>query len=109
MSSSIKPTNAEKLFLMRRRQGLSQLDMAKALGISPFAYGMLERGEVAVAQHSVSLSGPLSDAERCVLMRRRAGFTQKRVAKELGCSRAWVNKMERGEAKIDELLWYWEQ
>ena len=47
--------------------------------------------------------------ERCLLMRRRAGFTQARVAAELKVCRWWVNKMERGMASCDELLWYWEQ
>ncbi len=42
-------------------------------------------------------------------MRRRAGFTQARVAAELKVCRWWVNKMERGMASCDELLWYWEQ
>ncbi|AAT69508.1 repressor [Alphaproteobacteria phage PhiJL001] len=47
--------------------------------------------------------------EKCLIYRRRAGKTQREVARDLGVSRLWVNKMENGLESCDQLLWYWEQ
>ena len=107
MSSEIgRLTNAERLRLNRRRTGRSQAQMARVLGLSLHVYGAWERGDG--APKSAAL-GQIRSYERCLLYRRRAGYTQAQVAKELGVSRYWLNQMELGRAKCDELICYWEQ
>lgn len=51
--------------------------------------------------------GKLQAGERCVLQRRRAGYTQKRVAKEMKLCRYWVNLMENGTVDCTPLTSYW--
>jgi len=67
----------------------------------------MEAGTVAVK--TVPAVERLKSHERCLIMRRRCGKTQLQVAKVLGCSRYWLNKMELGLESCDDLLWYWEQ
>lgn len=40
----------------------------------------------------------------CLILRRRAGFTQAQVAKKIGCCPFWVRQMELG--LIDDLKLY---
>jgi DNA-directed RNA polymerase specialized sigma subunit len=49
----------------------------------------------------------ISDVEECVLKRRRNHMTQADVAKELGISRLWVNRMEQGTEPADRLIEFW--
>lgn len=98
-------TAGERLLIDRRRRGDTQVAAANRHGVSPFIYGQMER-DVAEAP-SINI-GQLKPHERCLLYRRRAGFTQARVAKDLKCCRWWLNQMERGQVPCDTLLWYWE-
>lgn len=50
---------------------------------------------------------PPTERERYWLLRRRAGLTQAEVASDLGVSRLWVCRMERGGAPADRLREYW--
>jgi hypothetical protein len=45
--------------------------------------------------------------EHCLLLRRRAGYTQDRVATDIGCCRWWMNQMERGLVPCNQLVEYW--
>ena len=92
--------------MARRREGQTQQDAAKKLGMNLQAYGQLER---ATGKPIPPLDPPLQPHERCMLYRRRLDRTQKQVAEELPCSRWWLVLMERGEVACDDLLWYWEQ
>lgn len=103
-------TVGERLLLDRRRRGLNQRQAAAHWNTSYFVYGQWERDQL---EDAPALDLGESDAperfEHCLLYRRRAGYTQARVARELKRCRWWINQMERGEAPCDELLWYWEQ
>lgn len=104
-------TTGERLRVYRRRMGLTRHAAAKLLKRSPFWVAEVERGARDMDGVTISWHGPraMSDSERCMLYRLRAGRTQLDVAESLGLSRLWVNKMERGEESCDPLVWYWEQ
>jgi transcriptional regulator with XRE-family HTH domain len=101
-------TPNEALFLNRRRLGLTQKAAAERLGLPLSTFAKIERGEKPWVPEE-EISGPLTAFERCLLFRRRVGYTQSRVARELGCCRSWINLMERGLVPCDDLVWYWEQ
>lgn len=106
-------TAGEKLLLARLRAGETQAQTAERLGLSRKIYGLVEQDRrvlttVVPAAGSIG-SRTIRPHERCLLYRRRAGWTQERVANDLDMSRWWVNQMERGLVSCDRLLWYWEQ
>lgn len=49
----------------------------------------------------------LHDYEKCVVHRRRAGMTLKKLAKKLKLSKLWVNSMELGRVPCAPLTEYW--
>lgn len=99
-------TSGERWLITRRRLGLNQAQMSKKFGWSATKYKRIEWDEQeAFGAPEVN---ELSDGEKCHLYRRRSGMLQRQVARDLGVSRLWVNKMERGLAPADQLLWFWE-
>jgi DNA-binding XRE family transcriptional regulator len=109
-------TPSERLILARRRMGFNQQEMAALLGIAPFTYGRMERGEVPldydkIDQHKLPLEEALSPSEKAHFYRLRSDPTvgQSKIAEDLGVSRIWVNRMERGLVSADRLVQYWER
>jgi len=103
----MRPTNAERVLLWRRREGLNQTEAAAWHNVSYTTLSKIERGKVepSWSPHPLRLRG----YEKCLLYRRRCNKTQAEVAADLGCCRYWVHQMEQGEVPCDILLWYWEQ
>lgn len=66
----------------------------------------MELGKAPVKRVAI---GRLAAHERCLLQRRRAGYTQLEIAKDLGCCRWWVNRMEHGTVDCTPLSSYWDQ
>lgn len=98
-------TLAERVFLYRRRAGLTQAEAAEEAGVSVYQYRALERGE---REDPVSVPlGRLRPHERCVILRRRAGLTIDRFAQLVRLSRWWVVQMERGAKAPDALVELW--
>lgn len=102
----------EKLFLWRKRLDKNQAEMAEDLGLSVREYLAAEQGLSALFSEGVhpyleSVGGTLSDRERCVLARRRAGLTQREVAEALGVGRVTVVQMEGGLISCERLVEYW--
>ena len=107
-----KLTEPERLFLWRRRFKMTQRQAGLQLGMTRVVYANMEDGVVRIpTKYKVRAMflGPVTDAERCTIYRRRSGMTQQQVANELECSRDHVRRMERGKVKADDLLWFWEQ
>lgn len=99
-------TPGETLLVLRRRMQFNQHEAAAAFGVSHARYSLWERD---LAEPTARLDFDLlMPHERCMLYRRRAGYTQARVAQELGRCRWWVNQMEQGYVPCDELIDYWE-
>lgn len=123
----MRTTEAERLYIHRRRLELSQPEMADILGVPTYVYVEAENGDEAQVKRverarkrtgirplgrvppleGVKPLGRVSPLEQCVLQRRRGNITQAAVAKALGVSRLWVNRMERGLADPARLIAYW--
>ncbi len=104
-------TTGEMLLLTRRRWFKNQLEMAQMLKTSLSAYRDMEHdraGPSEFAEAAMSGFGEIRHHERCFMYRRRCQKTQREVAADMGVSRLWVNRMERGLADCTELLCYWE-
>ena len=96
----------ERLVVDRRRRLETQVVAAVRHNTSSFIYGRWERD---YQEGPLIRSFPLRMCERCLLYRRRLGWSQDSVAFQLGRSRWWVNQMERGLVPCEELLSYWEK
>lgn len=105
MAEEIELTSGEKLFLWRRRKGMSQNQAAKHFKMSRRQYLKMEFDQ---APSPTITLGQLTPQEKCIMYRRHSGMTQLEVAEELKVTRLWVNHMENGKGSIDTLLWYWE-
>ncbi len=111
---SIKLSQSERLLIHRRRLGFTQARAAKRWKLPAHIYARMENGDILTLRRSAfrmpkAGAVTLKDHERCFVMRRRCGKTQHEVAKDLKCSRYWLNLMELGKQPCDTLLWYWEQ
>lgn len=99
----------ERLLIHRRRQDLTQAEMAKRLGVSRKTYSRLERGLKTEVRPDTPSVEPLRDHEQCMIMRRRAGWSQEMCAEQLGVSRYWFRLMEMGQAGCEKLVGYWNE
>lgn len=98
-------TDAETLFIQRRRLNLNQKERAKQLCLVEWLYVEYEQDKRTYSAFLPTLN--LKNIEECVIKRRREGWTQQEVADDIGCSRLWVIRMENGKANSDLLLDYW--
>ena len=101
----IKLTKSEKLYLNRKRNNLTQAQMAHKCGVGLTKYSAMELGLIEVEFKVYDLKP--TKVEEFVLLRRRKGKTQTDLASELGYTKAWINKIEKGLAKTDLLERYW--
>lgn len=109
-----KLSPSEHLLIHRRRLGYTQARAAKHWKLQAHIYARMENGDtVTLQRHALAVPKAAAlnpkDHERCLIMRRRCGKSQAEVARELKCSRYWLNQMELGYVSCDALLWYWEQ
>jgi len=91
----------EWLAVKRHRDGLDQVEMADRLGLTRHQYQAKEGNQ------NGKLKRRLSDFEACVIMRNRSKMSQGALAKELGLSRLWVNRMEKGHEDCQHLIDFW--
>ena len=105
LAEKMKLTLAEKIFVWRRRLGLSQNQAAKLLGVSRSEYCSYE---LALSEKTPDKRiGEITPVEACILLRRRQKKTQRQIAQEIGICKAWVTNMEKGTAPSKKLLEYW--
>lgn len=105
-------TLSDRLFITRRRLNETQMQAAKRLGVCLATYSSWERDVPSTSSKIPLIKLDVKDLkphEKCVLYRRKANFSQHRVAKDLNMCRYYIHKMELGAAPCDALLWYWEQ
>lgn len=106
MSNPLKLTRGERLFIWRRRKGINQEHAAYRFKVHVDIYRDWERDKREKDQPSMN-AGSLSISETCVILRRRAGMTQRELADKMEITRLWVIQMEDGVAPIDRLRRYW--
>lgn len=104
-------TRGERLLLDRRRRGERQKEAAARLGVSLSKYAAWETDRAKEGETGIPVVEirSIKAHERCLLYRRRAGFTQEKVARDMGICRWWLNQMEQGKVDCTDLVCYWEQ
>jgi len=107
MSDGLKITAGERLLLWRKRKRWTQLRAAKHYGVGADIFRAWETGERAEDVPKVSDLGRISEVEKYILFRTRAGLTQKQLADRIKCSRVWVVMMETGRVPLDRARNYW--
>lgn len=102
-------TFQEKLFIRRRRDGLTQAQMASLLGISYAKFRCWTRGQFAKRDvlPEIDLGPRLSTTEICVILRKRSKKKQWQIARDLGITTALVNMMEKNKVDSLRLFTYW--
>lgn len=101
MKFLLEVSHGEWLTVKRRRAGLDQLEMAENMGLTRHQYQAKE------ANQNGKLKRRLQPNEAAFLMRRRSKKSQNVIAKEIGVSRLWVNRMEMGLEDCERLLDFW--
>ena len=101
-------TRSEKLYLKRRRMGLTQVEMSVDYGVPLSEYRAMEDGTIGVIVPYVAI-GTLKDTESYTIMRHRSGMSKTEVAERIGVSAYWLRQMENGAAPIKRLAEYWRQ
>jgi len=99
--------NSEKLFLERRRDGLSQAEVADKLGVSQTTYAKREKFPFRTSDTENEYM-KVKVNEACVVLRRRESMKQIDIAKRLGVCRYTVNKMEKGQVDCARLAQLWQ-
>lgn len=99
-------TKGELLFLDRRKRGETQAQAAKRIGTNRYIYGFWERDEP-IRPYPKTNYRCKEKEEIFIIIRRRAGLTQKQMAKKLKCSENWYRMMEKGQVDNKKLRKYW--
>jgi len=97
----------EKMMVWRRRQHLSIKQMAEKHGFTRNRYASLERMSE-VPELVTPIIEDLSLPEKCLILRRRRGWTQKECAEMMSITRYWYNQMEMGKEPSSSLVKFWE-
>lgn len=99
-------TRGEKLYIKRKRLGLSQIEMSVDIGVLHSQYRAMEQDLEGAEPPYISL-GKLLECESYCVQRVRAGINKTKLAKEIGVSIYWLRLMERGDAPVKRLAEYW--
>ena len=99
-------TDAERLFIWRRRAGMTKLGAAKRLRVSRRVYHGWETNREPRNRPTKKVPD-LTLCEFCVLLRRRRGVRTTDLAEEIGVSRTWLAQLERGVADPSRLYSFW--
>lgn len=109
-------TAGERLTLARMRLRLTQREMARTIGVTRHNLQAMELdrwGDVVIDGDKIRGHRTASDVvtiarhEQCHVARRRTGREVGSIAKQLGCSRQWVNEMESGREDCANLCAFW--
>lgn len=101
-------TSAERLRIGRRRQNLTQQQMAQELGMPLNTYKKAEAGEPVDWDIPVPSLGQLSAGESLMIRRRRTGMTIRDLAEAAGLSVGYIVEVEKDRVMApNRLLQYW--
>lgn len=99
-------TQAEKLFLVRRRLGLQSADLhAWGIGVDRSVYQQWEAGTLELPPN-IQLHG-LYPWEHYAILRMRAGLSEAKLARIIGVGVRNLARMERGRLPLKRLIEYW--
>ncbi|MFE4633108.1 helix-turn-helix domain-containing protein [Streptomyces sp. NPDC056773] len=108
---SVQDFDPRALRSVREGRGLSQGDVAKAIGVTSNTYGRWERGSAPSSRLFAALVSffgvapsaflsPLADDADLATLRTRAGLRQEDVAEGLGVQASDVSELEQGTAGL---------
>lgn len=101
-------SEGERSLIYRRRMGFSQKQMAALTGVKRRKYSEMEtKGSNTLAL--VASVDPITAAEKCMIYRRRSGWTQQSCADLMGITRYWYNLMENDKAPSEKLEVFWNE
>lgn len=98
-------TPGERLWVLRRRRGITVDEAASEYKVSAYTYYRWEADKSEGPDPKLDIVEPY---EHYALLRRRAGMTIADLAKLLGLSGFRVSKMERGKYPHTHLMLFWE-
>lgn len=101
----IKLTPGERLYLVRRRRGISQVDFAARYGVSHDTLSKVEKGELK-PEHKITVYGRIAPTkgELITILRRRLGMTLDELAEKLEMSKITLMARERGKGDVDYVI-----
>lgn len=100
-------TPGERLLLLRRRLGLSQVERAECFGVTLYGYRAWEAGTKQPPARVVPKFDKLHDYEACYVLRRRRGLALQDLATQLGMTSNWLCEIEHGRQPATKLLAHW--
>lgn len=103
-------TEGEQLFIVRRRADLTQKEMAVKVGVSLRRYQNIELSKDHLQGGIGELyrfGGELTDLEKSILIRRRKGMKQPKLADMMQVSLGYIKAMERGKENPKRLIDFW--
>lgn len=101
-------SEGECSLIYRRRMGFSQKQMAALTGVKRRKYSEMETKGSNTLGLAV-LIDPITTAEKCMIYRRRSGWTQQSCADLMGITRYWYNLMENDKAPSEKLEVFWNE
>lgn len=107
--SSLGLSKGEKALIFRRRNYISQKEMAERLGMKRRVYSEAENSNSLDISGDVVYVGDLEPNEICLILRRRKQMTQRECAEKMGITRFWYNQMEKGVAPSYRLEEFWNE
>jgi DNA-binding XRE family transcriptional regulator len=99
-------SQGEQLIIFRRRNNITQDEMANSYELDRNTYGRIERDVERNPRVDIKISD-IENFEICFIFRRRSGLTQAECAAKIGISRVWLHEMETGQSNCKRLLTYW--
>ena len=101
-------TSGERLRIKRRRENLTQADLAQQIGVPLGTYKRMEADDAPDCWEVPSVAlGRLQPHEACLVMRKREGLTLDALSDKVGLSKWWLCLIEQGKAPADSLVAYW--
>lgn len=106
----VKLTKGERLYIVRRRRGMSQEDFAARFGVSHDTLSKVEKGRK-LPPHAITVYGRVAPTkgEQITILRRRLGLTIAELALHLDLSKVTMMARERGIGDVDYVLGFLKQ
>lgn len=101
-------TQGQHVTVWRRRQGWTQQETCRHLGVSYRNYLDWEKDRLPCKMLPLMQLGKILPHEKCLIYRLQCGKSQTEIAAEMGFCPYTIRKMEKGLLNPDRLLGYWE-
>lgn len=101
-------TAGERLYIARRRAGLTMLEAATEHGVTDWRYREWEKDRTSeVAAPFAYLETPLTPNEAAILARRRKNWSIRQLGLMMGLSHVTVIKWEASQNLVNPVVQFW--